>query len=422
MISDDENLTLAASSEAADAANQAFYERFPFPWPPMTFTRLGQPDFETLMLNQSIGDFTNRRIPANARIWVAGCGTNQAVYTALRFPKAKVYGSDLSSTSLSICERTAQSLGITNLTLRQESLNSVSYQADFDYIICTGVVHHNSDPPGVLEKIARALRRAGVIELMVYNRFHRTFTTAFQKALRLITRHNSRCPTYDEELEVVKALAMSQPMASSGHLAAFRDANEPQLADALLQPVERSYTVESLNEMVAACGLELMLPCYTHLDYANGRVWTIQFSTSVLQEQVDALPNAVRWQIANLLLQEKSPLLWFYLQHREEPPGNYYEDEVNKRFLDMKFVRASTTRQNYVRSEHEIKYNLSSLSVPYPAKAHNHLVQRFVDLADGRLTGMQMLTDLGIDPVNRKAVTDMRNQTTTSSFPYLRPA
>src|SRR6185295_2848657 len=144
--SDDENLVLAESPASVDAANRQFYARFPFPWPPQAFPRLEDPEFETVMVNQSLGDFSHRTVPGDARIWVAGCGTNQAVYTALRFPRATVVGSDLSPASLEICRTTAASLGVTNLSLRQESLNEVTYQEEFDYILSTGVIMVNAEP------------------------------------------------------------------------------------------------------------------------------------------------------------------------------------------------------------------------------------------------------------------------------------
>ena len=61
MKSDTYNLILAESPEAVDAANRDFYATFPYPWSPMSFPRLDDPDFERVMLNQSIGDFSHCR-------------------------------------------------------------------------------------------------------------------------------------------------------------------------------------------------------------------------------------------------------------------------------------------------------------------------------------------------------------------------
>ena len=54
-------------------------------------------------------------------MWVAGCGTNQAVITALMFPGARVLGTDLSEASLEGARRNADQLGVANLELHAGS-------------------------------------------------------------------------------------------------------------------------------------------------------------------------------------------------------------------------------------------------------------------------------------------------------------
>src|SRR5436190_18810300 len=74
--SDEENRVLAESQESVDHLLAKFYRRYPWPWQPIKFDYLEDANFGINMLNQDIGDFTHRTIPSDARIWVAGCGTN----------------------------------------------------------------------------------------------------------------------------------------------------------------------------------------------------------------------------------------------------------------------------------------------------------------------------------------------------------
>jgi len=419
---DYDNLLLLGNTESVDAANREFYARFPYPWPPMTFPKLADPDFETIMLNQSLGDFTHHRIPIGAKIWVAGCGTNQALYTALRFPKSVVVGTDISSSSLEMCRNNASQLRLDNLTLREESLNQASYDKEFDYIICTGVIHHNADPSVTLANLTRALRNNGVIELMVYNRFHRTFTSAFQKAVRTVSRYNGRATSYDEELELARMFVSTEPVACSPQIALLSESpeSESHFADSLIQPIEHSYTIESLNAMANTCGLNLLLPCYNQFDAQKVRSWAMKFSTESLQARIDGLPDIVRWQITNLLLQETSPMLWFFLEHQQDSCQDQFERYINQEFLSQKFVRASTTLQNYFRGLSDLNYKLSSTPMRYPFEVSDGLPKEVVAHSGGDRTMREVLSELGIDAKDHKTITDIRNETVTSQRPFLR--
>ena len=92
--------------ESVDGLNAEFYAKFPYPWPPMKIVKLSDAGFEAAILNQDLGDWSHATVSKSPDIWVAGCGTNQAVLTSLRFPNGTVRGSDLSTSSLEICRDT----------------------------------------------------------------------------------------------------------------------------------------------------------------------------------------------------------------------------------------------------------------------------------------------------------------------------
>src|SRR4026209_417836 len=154
---DEDNIGFARSTESTDSLNANFYGRFQFPWAPSAFDAAMDPEFETVMLNQSLGSWDHSLVPANPKIWVAGCGTNQAIFTALRFPNATILATDLSTTSLDTSAGSARQLGRSNVEFRRESINKVKSENEFDYVICTGVIHHNADPQVPLPQLSRAL-------------------------------------------------------------------------------------------------------------------------------------------------------------------------------------------------------------------------------------------------------------------------
>lgn len=395
--SDEENLVLVTTQDAVDEMNAKFYSRFSFPWHPIRFDYPLDPYFEVVMLNQNIGDWEHKTIPEDLRIWVAGCGTNQAIFAALRFQTARVIGSDISVKSLQSCADVAESLGISNLELRQESINHAPYEDEFDYIICTGVIHHNADPAAALSKLAAALKRTGILELMVYNRYHRVATSAFQRAIRIL----SAAPgDFGSELEIVKLMLEKFPVRNliNTMLGDCKNIPEAALADTLMQPVEYSYTVGSLHELAVSCGLDTLLPCFNHFNKTTkSDFWNIEFQDDRVQGMYDSLSDSDRWQVSNLLLFEQSPMLWFYLQRADSDRRRKSEQQICDEFLNTKFVRASTAQGSYVLNE-DGKYRPAPATVQCPAIVHDATLGKVLQLANGDRTGYEILRDRGIAP------------------------
>lgn len=417
---DDTNLALAVSPASVDEMNAEFYGRFPFPWRPARFDCALDPDFQTVMLNQDLGDWEHRTVPRAPRIWVAGCGTNQAVLTALRFPTAHVLGSDLSVESLDLSARTARELGVTNLELRQESLNQTAYAERFDYVLCTGVIHHNADPPAVLRRIARALKPTGILELMVYNRYHRVMTSAFQKAVRILSGDGEK-PDFERELSTAARLIADFPARNllSSFLSDYRESPEAAIADTLIQPVESSYTVESLEEMARGCGLEIVAPCLNIFDRATNRLsWNLSFPDPDLQCHYERLSDSRRWQVTNLLLFEQSPLLWFYVQREDSGRPPKSERAICEEFLEARFVRTSTSQRSFAPDEAG-KYRMSPAVSQYPPTPSDPVILGILDAVDGKTAMSQIWTRLGLSTAF-PFLNAMRLKMTTSAFPYLR--
>jgi SAM-dependent methyltransferase len=417
---DEQNIEQAISPDAVDAANAGFYGAFTFPWRPMKFDRSLDPYFETEMLNQSLGGWAHDIIPRAPVIWVAGCGANQALITALRFPKGLVIGSDLSASSLAFCADAARQLGVTNLELRRESINGVSHRERFDYIICTGVIHHNAEPRNSLARLAESLKPAGALELMVYNRYHRIPTMAFQKAVRVL-RQGAGDVDYAVELSFAKRLiaAFRADNSISRLLEECKSMPDAAIADTLIQPVEYSYTVESLSEMATDCGLELLLPCVNAFDRAWKTIsWDLEFGDEEVQHAYDALEDSARWQATNLLLAEKSPMLWFYLQRKDSGRARKTERQVCDEFLGTKFVRTRARRLSYILAD-DGRYWPAPEPSPHPSSPPDPSVRRITELCDGTRAVGDILRELKVEPTFR-AVNRARLRLTTSAFPYLK--
>lgn len=427
MSLDEQNLGLSTTPEAVDRINAGFYGRFPYPWRPMQFESLADPDLGARLVDQAIGDFDHRTVPPDGKIWVTGCGTNQAVYTALRFPRARVLGSDISDASLDLCRHTAEDLGLSNLTLRRESLNAAEYRDRFDYVLCTGVIHHNADPPAVLERIGRTLLPGGILELMVYNRFHCVASSAVQKAIRLLGGPGPNGePDFERDLALAHRLVHGfpgPPGAVAELLGQYRGTPETMLADRLFQPVEHSYTVASLAAMAQRAGLEILVPCLNQFDQAKDCFsWEIELGDPVLQETYDALEDLQRWQVTNLLLHERSPHLWFYLQRSDSPRRRKTMREICNNLLEQEFIHTRTMQRSYIRDA-EGAYHLSERTIPYPATVPDPAVRAVYDAVGPGMTMREAFRRTGLS-TDLRTVERVRLRLTTPAFPFLesRPA
>lgn len=417
---DDENAALTKSNSASDGLLGDFYGTYPWPWQPTTFTYVDDPRLEATMINQDIGDWEHRRLPENPAIWVAGCGTNQALHTALKFPLGTVLGSDVSTPSLELARTNAVKLGIKNLTLREESINQVEYREQFDYVISTGVVHHNADPAATLAQLRQALKPGGILELMVYNRFHRILNTSFQKAVRIFGEQQHRL-NFESDFLLARTLASHFPVQNqmARLLDATRNVPDAEFADLLIHPLEHSYTIESLEALAASCGMELLLPAITAFVKFNSPAiyWNMRFDNRELQSAYDALPDTRRWQITNLLLHEESPLLWFYLQRTDSGYARKSEQQICDEFLSRAFKKNAAKQSTYMRNGEQ--WALAPQPIPYPVGKPEAALAEIYSLADADNTMQRIFRYLAIEPT-LQAVNQARIKLTTSSFPYLK--
>lgn len=415
-----ENLMAALGQAYVDDLNASFYGKIRFPWAPMSFERVLQRDLWSTMIDQDLGSWETPLLPRHASIWVAGCGTNQAVFTALRFPDASILGSDLSRESLEVATGNARQLGIANLELKCESINEAPYLEKFDYVVCTGVIHHNAVPEVALRKLASALKPDGVMELMVYNQFHRVIPAAVQEALRTMLGCNER-PNLSLELPIARKLSKASRLgkAVSAFLADQQETPEASFADFLIQPVEHSYTVASLERAAATCELDLLHFCIARVSAQEGAVdWNLVLEDQELRHLYEALPDTKRWHVTNLLLQDSSPMLWFYFQRRDAGRKRRTESELCDGFLNARFSRTATEREMFLRTP-DGSYAPPQRHRPFPqqAPADPQALRLYQEL-DENVPLKHTATRLGLD-TSFPAANALRIRLATTAFPYL---
>ena len=232
-----------------------FYERYPYP-PPIAdlenYRRRWQDQ------NRRRADFhllwPDKPYTEERTILVAGCGTSQAAKHAARCPAGRVIGIDFSATSVRHTEDLRRKYALTNLEVHQLPIDRIGdLKMTFDEIVCTGVLHHLADPEAALRVLRDVLNPDGAMHLMVYAPYGRAGIYMLQEFCRGIGIQAS-----DEEIRdlvvALGALPARHPLAR-----VLQDApdfrQEAALADALLHPRDRAYSVPQLLEFIGSAGL-----------------------------------------------------------------------------------------------------------------------------------------------------------------------
>ncbi len=196
----------------------------------------------------------SRPFEENHSILVAGCGTSQAAKHAMRWPAARVTGIDFSETSVRCTEELKQKYQLDNLQVRQLPLERArELETSFDQIVCTGVLHHLPDPDAGLGALRDVLEPDGAMNIMVYAPYGRTGVYMLQEFCKRIGISATDIEIRDL-INALKALPPGHPLQNLLREAPdFR--NEAALADALLHPCDRAYSVPQLFDFLDRGGL-----------------------------------------------------------------------------------------------------------------------------------------------------------------------
>ena len=246
---------LAARDNARHAV-QAFYDRYPSAPPVEDLDEVRRKWQDE---DRRLADFhlhwPRRPYREDLRVLVAGCGTAQAARHALRRPSAHVIGIDISETSVNHTLALKDKYNLTNLDVYRLPIEQVQELGEvFDLIVCTGVLHHLSDPHSGLCALRMVLDHNGALDLMVYAPYGQAGVYMLQEYCRRLGIGDSRVEIQDMA-RTLAALPCSHPLARLiGRTADYQSPSG--LADALLHPQDQAYTVPQLFELLSTCGLK----------------------------------------------------------------------------------------------------------------------------------------------------------------------
>ncbi|MDJ0868343.1 MAG: class I SAM-dependent methyltransferase [Myxococcota bacterium] len=161
---------------------KAFYEETPFP-------NYEEHDSLRSLIEKSRDRIYARRldeaVPLNSTVLEVGCGTGQ-LSNFLGIACRRVVATDLCLNSLRLGETFRREHELSRVRFVQMNLfRPCLASAQFDVVLCNGVLHHTSDPFGGFARLVPLLRPGGIFVLGLYNRYGRLATDLRRALFRL---------------------------------------------------------------------------------------------------------------------------------------------------------------------------------------------------------------------------------------------
>jgi SAM-dependent methyltransferase len=223
----------------------AFYERHPYPPPADDLDAYRRRWGGQRRRTESHLFWPGEPYRDDRSILVAGCGTAQAAHYAVRWPRARVVGIDVSATSVAFEQELKRKHALENLEVQQLAVERAAELSEsFEHVVCTGVLHHLFDPDAGLCALREVLAPRGAMHLMVYAPYGRAGVYMLAEYCRRLGIGYTDAEVNDLAT-TLKALPPDHPVAPL--LRQSRDfASTAGIADALLHPRDRAYSVPQL--------------------------------------------------------------------------------------------------------------------------------------------------------------------------------
>ena len=199
------------------------------------------------------------------RALIAGGGTGDStVYLAeqLKDTDAEIVYLDFSKNSMKIAQERAKNRGLTNIKWINGSILDIPTMklGKFDYIQCSGVLHHLASPDAGLRVLTDCLNENGGINIMVYAQYGRTGVYHIQEIMKMVNEGvESRQDEVKNGWEIVNTLPQTNWYNHSRNIIADHiNHGDVGMYDMFLHKQDRAYTVPQLYEFVEKAGLNFV--------------------------------------------------------------------------------------------------------------------------------------------------------------------
>ncbi len=229
--------TLKMTGSDVSQGVQAMYEENPYPrWVSTDFSHIIYGEVEGRMLS-------------------AGCGTGRSlVQAAAMFPNMDITAIDITKASIAYAMRAAEEFGCGNIGFLQADIMAFdAMDKKFDFIECSGVLHHLADPKAGWGKLLNRLDDGGVMLISLYS----TRVREVIAAVRSEAKNYAPDPKGIRGLRVhIKSLPDDHPLKPVSSRRDFFGMSD--IRDLLFHVQEATYTLPEIKSIMDDLGLEFI--------------------------------------------------------------------------------------------------------------------------------------------------------------------
>lgn len=319
------------------------------------------------------------------RVLVAGGGTGDAS-TGLakqmheRGIQGEVVYLDLSTASRQVAESRAEALGLKNISFHTGSLLDVASLGlgHFDYINCSGVLHHLEEPEDGARALASVLAPGGVLGVMVYGEMGRTGVYHAQDLLRLLAGKEDLPAQVTMAKRVLPHLPHSNWLAKNDEMKWTTDLDDVEIVDRFLHTCDQAYRVDGCMELMGAAGLEIA-------DFVPALLYRpeVFVSDPAVLARLAGMSRSEQWSVAELLAGVISKQS-FFARRKEDgwvAPLELGDQDAVPELLPME----SKALEEQVRKLGYLSLVLGAVSFQQPFQL-NSITSTFLREMDGKKT------------------------------------
>jgi ubiquinone/menaquinone biosynthesis C-methylase UbiE len=173
---------------------------------------------------------------SNKRCLDAGCGGGRFSFAMAQMGAESVVGVDVSAAGVADANRRRDELGLANVTFAQSSLLDLpSADGEFDFVCCSGVLHHTVSIEQGLAEIRRVLKPGGSVYLLLYG------AGGLYWPLNYVLRPFAQYLGREEVERCIRAARLPSNKRRT-------------ILDDLFVPILETYTAERVDHLLTAAG------------------------------------------------------------------------------------------------------------------------------------------------------------------------